>query len=243
VRATQPQPIASLEALETSPRGFASKPPLMLASGITKRWGRRHAPILDAVDLELPRGSIVALQGVNGAGKTTLLRILAGLFLPNAGTVTLDGLDPVHDRRAYQSRLGFVAAGHGGLYARMTVKDQLDFWARLALLTPRKRRTAVIMALGRFDLAQIASSRVDRLSMGQRQRVRLAGAFLHAPDVVLLDEPRNSLDDAGVELLFNVLREFRRTGGSAVWCAPTVHEPDLDLDSRHELVGGRLVLL
>src|SRR4051794_33702127 len=106
--------------------------PVLTAHGVTKRWGRRD-PVLDAADFELPRGARIALQGANGAGKTTLLRILAGLFLPDSGTVALDGLDPVRDRRPYQRRLGFLAAGQGGLYARMTVKAHLDYWSRLAL--------------------------------------------------------------------------------------------------------------
>ena len=216
--------------------------PLMVAQEITKRWRRRDKPILDGVDLELRRGSLVALQGANGAGKTTLLRILVGLFLPNSGRVVLDGLDPVRDRRAFQSRIGFLAAGQGGLYARMSVKQHLDYWARLALLPSHARRAAVIVAMGRFELVEIASSRVDRLSMGQRQRVRLASAFLHDPYVVLLDEPRNSLDEAGVSLLVSVASDFRRKGRSVVWCAPSAeHHPDLEFDASYELVGGKVI--
>jgi ABC-2 type transport system ATP-binding protein len=211
------------------------------ARGITKRWRRGDAPILDAIDFELPRGSSVGLQGANGAGKTTLLRILAGLFLPESGSVELDGLHPVRQRRAFQSRLGYLAAGQGGLYARLSVKKHLEYWARLAMLPAHERRTAVIVALGRFDLIQIAGRRVDRLSMGQRQRVRLAMAFLHNPDVVLLDEPSNSLDDAGVELLHSVLADCVRQNKSVVWCAPSVERLGLQLDAVHELIDGKLV--
>src|SRR5207245_1771342 len=141
-----------------------------------------------------------------------LLRILAGLFLPDAGTVSLDGLDPVRQRRAYQRRLGFLAAGQGALYARLTVKGHLAYWARLALLPARDRRLAVILALGQFDLLALAANRVDRLSTGQRQRVRLAMAFLHDPDVVLLDEPSNSLDEVGLDRLRTVIDDCRRSG-------------------------------
>jgi ABC-type multidrug transport system ATPase subunit len=199
--------------------------------------------VLDGVDFELPAGAIVALQGANGAGKTTLLRILSGLFQADSGTVSLNGLDPVGDRRAFQSELGFLAAGNGGLYARLSVKQHLEFWARLSLLPTELRRAAVITTLGRFDLAKIASSRVDRLSMGQRQRVRLSMAFMHEPKVVLLDEPRNSLDENGVELLVSVLREFSANGGGVVWCAPSVSDTDLHFDALHELVDGKLVRL
>jgi ABC-type multidrug transport system ATPase subunit len=243
MNATQPRPPESFERTGATPTIGAVNEPSMVASGITKRWTRRQEPILDNLDFEIPPGSIVGLRGANGAGKTTLLRILAGLFLPNSGTVTLKGLDPIRDRRAYQLHLGFLPAGQGGLYARLSVKNHLDYWARLALLPPVDRRQAVIIALARFDLVGIASKRVDRLSMGQRQRVRLAMAFLHEPDVVLLDEPRNSLDDAGVARLVWVLGEFKRAGKSVVWCAPSVDDVDLELDAVHELAGGRLMQL
>jgi ABC-2 type transport system ATP-binding protein len=216
---------------------------ILRASGVTKRWGRGQAPILDGVDLELQRGALIGLQGANGAGKTTLLRILAGLFLPDSGTVSLDGLDPVRQRRAYQRRLGFVAAGQGALYARMTVKGHLEYWAQIALLPPGDRTTAVDLALGQFDLLPLAGNRVDRLSTGQRQRVRLAMGFLHGPDVVLLDEPGNSLDEAGLDRLHAAIDDLRGNGKTVLWCGPSVRDLGLEFDALHELVDGRLVRL
>jgi len=214
--------------------------PILSARAVSKRWGRGE-PVLDGADFELPRGAVVGLQGANGAGKTTLLRILAGLFLPDAGTVRLDGLDPVRDRRAYQRRLGFLAAGQGGLYARMTVRAHIEYWSRLALLPARERRIAVGGTLERFDLAPLASNRVDRLSTGQRQRVRLAMAFLHAPDVILLDEPGNSLDDDGLARLQSVLEECKREGRSVLCCAPSVAGLPADFDKVYALVDGKVV--
>jgi ABC-type multidrug transport system ATPase subunit len=217
----------------------ASEPAILRAQKLTKTW-RRGQPVLDGVDLVLPRGALVGLQGANGAGKTTLLRILGGLFLPDSGSVDLDGLDPVRQRRAYQRRLGFLAAGNGGLYARMSVRGHLDYWARLSLLPKGERRVAVIKALGRFELMAIAGNRVDRLSTGQRQRVRLAIAFLHDPDVILMDEPTNSLDDAGLGRLHSVLDECKRAGKTVLWCAPRVDASVAPFDAVYELNEGRL---
>jgi ABC-type multidrug transport system ATPase subunit len=214
--------------------------PILSAHALSKRWGSGE-PVLDGADFELPRGAVVGLQGANGAGKTTLLRILAGLFLPDAGTVRLDGLDPLRNRREYQRRLGFLAAGQGSLYARMTVKAHLDYWSRLALLPARDRRVAVGVALGRFDLAPLARNRVDRLSTGQRQRVRLAMAFLHSPDVILLDEPGNSLDDDGLTRLQSVLEDCKRDGQSVLCCAPNVAGLPADFDEVYELAKGKVV--
>jgi ABC-2 type transport system ATP-binding protein len=212
--------------------------PTLELRGIRKSWGGQT--VLDGVDLTIDRGTAIHLSGRNGTGKTTLLRIAVGLIHADAGSAELDGLDPVRDRRAYQSRLGFLSAGDRGLYARVSVRDHLRLWARLALL-PRGRTGEVIdRALDAFELRELAGRRVERLSMGQRQRVRLAGVFLHEPSIVLLDEPRTSLDSDGIGLLTALLADFRIGGGAVVWCSPTGERAELDFDVAYTLEGGRL---
>jgi ABC-2 type transport system ATP-binding protein len=214
--------------------------PILVARGIVKRWDRKKPPVLDDVDLELHPGLVVGLVGRNGAGKTTLLRIVAGLIGADDGDVRLEGLSPTKDRREYQKRIGFASAGQGGLYARMSVKSHLDYWARLALLRASERPIAVGKMLARFDLLPLAGNRVDRLSMGQRQRVRLAMAFLHEPKLVLLDEPRNSLDETGLASLAHALADFTAGGGTAVWCAPTAAADPAPSHVTYELEDGKL---
>ena len=214
--------------------------PILVARGIAKRWGSKRPPVLDGVDLELHPGLVVGLVGRNGAGKTTLLRIIAGLIDADGGDVRLEGLSPTKNRREYQKRIGFASAGQGGLYARISVKNHLDYWARLALLRPAERPIAIGKMLARFDLISLAGSRVDRLSMGQRQRVRLAMAFLHEPKLVLLDEPRNSLDETGLASLAHALSDFTAAGGTAVWCAPTAEADPAPSQVTYELENGKL---
>jgi ABC-2 type transport system ATP-binding protein len=205
---------------------------------VTRRWASRLV-LIDAT-LSLSPGTVAWLGGPNGAGKTTLLRIAAGLLLPHAGSISLCGLDPERDRRAYQRRLGFVSAGDRGLYARLTVAQNLGFWAGLALV-PRERRSELIdRALARFELGELAGRRVDRLSMGQRQRVRLSMAFLHEPTLVLLDEPHTSLDDAALALLDAALAEIAAAGGAALWCSPAGRQLPLRADLRLRLDDGRV---
>lgn len=200
----------------------ASMPaPLLRAEGLTKHWQRRRIPVLESVDLAVKRGALISIVGVNGAGKTTLIRILAGLIRPDAGEVRLDGLDPRKDRVAYHRRIGFLSAGYGGLYARLSVRQQLAFSARIAFVPGAERVFACDEAMARFGLFDLVDRRLDRLSMGQRQRVRLAITFLHRPDLVLLDEPWNSLDSEGEGLLAATLIELRNRGGSAICCTPT----------------------
>ena len=192
--------------------------PALIVEEVTKVLGKRA--ILDGVDLALPAGTTAWISGGNGAGKTTLMRLMAGLIVADRGTVSFDGLRVDTDRRAYQTKVGFLAAGDSGLYARLTVRQNLDFWAGLAFVPRSRRRATVARAVERFGLTDLASRRADRLSLGQRQRVRLALTFLHAPRLVLLDEPSASLDDDGVALLLSAVDEHAATGGTTVWCAP-----------------------
>lgn len=214
--------------------------PVLELWDITKRWPRMSEPVLDRVDLLLEPGTTTVIGGRNGIGKTTLMRIAAGLIRPDEGIVILDDLHPVRDRREYQTRQGFVSAGNGGLYARFSVRRHLDFWTRLAFIPKAGRAKAIKDALTRFELEELAERRVDRMSMGQRQRLRLAGAFLHDPDLVLLDEPRNSLDADGVEILNGAIREVVGRGGAVLWCAPTGEEERIDSDYHLVLEAGKL---
>src|SRR3954454_7092768 len=186
VEGTRP-PLADVDAA-APPRS-----PVLDVAGIVKSWPSQPTPVLDAVSIRLEPSTAASISGRNGAGKTTLLRVAAGLIAAEAGSVRVCELDVARDRTEFQRRIGFLAAGSSGLYARLKVEHHLDLWTRLALMPRRERRGAIDEAVETFALAPLWGRRVDRLSMGQRQRLRLALAFTHRPDVVLLDEPVNSL--------------------------------------------------
>lgn len=210
--------------------------------GVTKTWHRQPKPVLDHVDLDVEPGRLISIVGRNGAGKTTLLRIAAGLIFPEEGVVRLDGLEPRKNRRSYQRRIGFVSASYGGLYARLSVRQHLALWSRLAFIPPVERRAAIEVAINRFDLRELLPARrVDRLSMGQRQRLRLALAFMHEPKLVLLDEPWNSLDDEGRTILTSALKILVAGGGSAICCSPTGTEIGPHAHATFAVTDGRLV--
>lgn len=211
----------------------------LTARDVVKRWSGRA--VVDGAGISLARGTVTWLGGRNGSGKTTFLRLLAGLIDPDAGEIRLDGLHPMADRREYQRRLGFLPAGNGALYARLSVADNLEFWAGLAMLPRRVRRTRIESVLARFELAPLAHSRVDRLSMGQRQRIRIAMTFLHEPEVVLLDEPHTSLDEDGIRLLDSALAELTGRSGCALWCSPGREGIPIPADLSFVLRDGRPV--
>jgi ABC-type multidrug transport system ATPase subunit len=215
-------------------------PPLD-AWNLTKVWGRKPGrKVIDDLELTLEPGTLTWIGGSNGVGKTTLLRVLAGLIGPTDGHVHAFGLHPDRDRRAYQQRLSFLPATSTGLYARLSVRRQLDYTARIAFVPVKRRPAAVEEAVGRFSLAELAEHRVDRLSMGQRQRVRLAMTFIKEPDLVLLDEPRNSLDGEGAAMLVAAVHEVTARGGAVLWCSPLGEPLGLRFDRRMVLEQGKL---
>lgn len=207
---------------------------------IVKRWQRSPAPVLDGVDLELPPGTVLGVRGRNGAGKTTLLRIAAGLITPDSGSVELGGVGPERDRRAFHRRVGFVSAGSTALYARLTVDNHLELFARMALLPKSGLGEARTRAIADFELDELRGRRVDRLSSGQRQRLRLALGFLHGPDVALLDEPETSLDEEGSAVLSAVVAALRARGGAVIVCSPTGTLERIDADRHCRIVDGRI---
>lgn len=206
---------------------------------VTKHWASRR--VLDDITLEIGAGELVWLEGDNGVGKTTLLRILTGMIHPTTGSVLLDGLHPERDRREYLRRVGFLSAGDRALYPRLSARRQLRFAASIALIPPADQGEAVAHVIEAFRLEEIADRRADRLSTGQRQRVRLAMSLIHRPRVIVLDEPTNSLDREGLDILGGYLRELCGRGGAAIAAAPSGTEVGLHFDREFRLEQGKLV--
>ena len=179
------------------------------ARGVAKRFAGALA--LDGLDLDLAPGASLAVLGPNGAGKSTLLRLLAGLARPSAGRIEIDGRAPT-DRRA---RAGLGYLGHATLLSpSLTVRENLIFAARLyRVAAPRERAEALLASEG---LDALADHRVGALSRGQAQRVAIARALIHAPALVLLDEPFTGLDRGAAERLAARLSELRAHGHTSV---------------------------
>lgn len=193
---------------------------MIRAHGLEKRYGRKR--VLRGVDLDLEQGGFLVVTGPNGSGKTTLLRLCAGLALPSGGTLAI-----VPDR----ARVGFL--GHEGLlYRDLTALENLDLYGRLYRVPERRERIG--MLLGRFGLWDARNERVSTFSRGMAQRLALCRAFLHDPDLLVLDEPFTALDDEGATLLD---RELASLAGDRTFLVAT-HDP-------HRLApfaSGRLAL-
>ena len=208
----------------------------LVATGIVQRFGGRE--VLRGVDLHVPAGRIVGLVGPNGAGKTTLMRILFGVLTPDEGTIDWRGQRLTESDR---QRWGYMPQERG-LYRDMRVLDQLTWIARLHGLDARTGRTQAGQLLERLGLADRGSDNVEDLSGGMAQRVQLAAAMVHRPELLVLDEPFNGLDPVAVEFLTQVITDHVRAGRHLLFSS---HQLDLVEDLCDEITmidQGRVVL-
>jgi heme ABC exporter ATP-binding subunit CcmA len=174
--------------------------------GLTVVFGRTTA--LDSLDLKLTPG-VTGLFGQNGSGKSTLLRVIAGLLRPSRGSVSLFGVASTDVDEDFRRNIGY--AGHEpGLYARLTVVENLEFFARMYGVRPARIHD-VIQQLG---LTERAGTRVDALSAGYLRRAAVARALVHEPAILLLDEPYANLDDDASALVSAAVTRWRE-GGTA----------------------------
>jgi heme exporter protein A len=168
---------------------------VLTARRLGKRYGEKR--VLRGVELDLPRGGFLVVTGRNGSGKTTLLRICAGLAQPSEGSI---------EREAERAKIGYL--GHEPLvYRELTALENLDLYGRLYRLPERRERIG--MLLERFGLWEVRHERVGSYSRGMTQRLALCRVLLHEPELLVLDEPYNALDEAGAELLDAQLAELR----------------------------------
>ena len=172
---------------------------------LVKRYGDRTA--LDGVTFRVERGEIVGFLGPNGAGKTTTLRILSTFLTQDAGVARVSGFDVVRAPMEVRRRLGYLPE-HPPLDLDHTVTEYLGFCAALRGVRRNARRAAVRGAIDRCGLGEVAARLIGNLSKGFRQRVGLAQALVHAPEVVVLDEPTVGLDPHQIREIRNLIRSL-----------------------------------
>ncbi|MEU4666578.1 ATP-binding cassette domain-containing protein [Amycolatopsis sp. NPDC023774] len=185
---------------------------------ISKRYGRKLA--LDGVTFDVRPGELFGFVGSNGAGKTTTMRIALGVLAADSGEVRFAGEPVTHETR---TRIGYMPEERG-LYPKMKVLEQLVFLAELHGLSTNDAHRATELWLARLGLGERRTDEVQKLSLGNQQRVQLAAALVHEPDVLVLDEPFSGLDPIAVDVMSAVLREKASTGVPVVFSS---HQLDL----------------
>ena len=205
--------------------------------GLNKRFER---PAVDSLDLAVRTGEFYALVGPNGAGKTTTLRMIAGLLRPDAGTIRIGGIDALADPVAAKRIVAWIS-DEPMIYDKLTPREYLEFVAGLWSVEPSLAAARTSELLDWLDLAPHADERCEGFSKGMRQKVALAGALVHDPQVIILDEPLTGLDAGSARQVKTVLRERTAAGGTIVMTTHILEVAERMADRIGIIAHGRLI--
>jgi ABC-2 type transport system ATP-binding protein len=205
--------------------------------GLTKRFDR---PVVDRLDLSVRRGEFYALLGPNGAGKTTTLRMVAGLLKPDGGAISVLGLDALRDPVAAKQLIAWVS-DEPMLYDKLTPMEYLEFvgglWGVEAASSERSARE-LLVSLG---LEAHLNERCEGFSRGMRQKVTLAGALVHDPKLIILDEPLTGLDAVSARHVKSLLRDRVARGRTVIMTTHILEVAERMADRIGVIAAGRLI--
>ena len=205
--------------------------------GLRKAFDR---PAVDGLDLTIRAGEFYALLGPNGAGKTTTLRMVAGLAVPDAGSIEVFGIDVGRDPIAAKRRLAWVC-DEPMIYERLTPLEYLDFVARLWNVDAHTAETRAFELVAWLGLGHAAEERCGGFSKGMKQKVALAGALIHEPDLIILDEPLTGLDAASARQVKDVLTKRVAAGATVIMTTHILEVAERMAERIGIIAEGRLV--
>ena len=204
---------------------------------LVKRFDRLA---VDGLNLNVRTGEFYALLGPNGAGKTTTLRMIAGLLRPDAGSIRIAGIDALADPIAAKRLMAWVS-DEPMIYDKLTPREYLEFVAGLWGLAPAFAEPRAQELLDWLDLAPHAQERCEGFSKGMRQKVALAGALIHEPQLIILDEPLTGLDAGSARQVKGVLRERVHAGGTVIMTTHILEVAERMADRIGVIAHGRLI--
>jgi len=202
---------------------------------LTKRYGSFTA--VNGITLDVPRGELFGFLGPNGAGKTTTLRMIAGILRPTSGSVEVGGIDVVANPMAAKSKLGYIP-DRPFIYEKLTGAEFLRFVAGLydQQGPDIERRARELLAL--FDLEEWRDEMVESYSHGMRQKLIISSAFVHRPEVIVVDEPMVGLDPKAARILKDLFREYTRRGHTIMMSTHTLEVAETMCDRIAIIQGG-----
>ncbi|MGK3952489.1 ABC transporter ATP-binding protein [Microbacterium sp. I2] len=206
------------------------------------RLRRAKAPVvaLDGLSLTVQAGTVHGLLGPNGAGKTTLCKILATVLVPTSGTARVGGWDVVRDAGEVRRRIGLVLGGDRGLYSKLTVRENLEFWAAMYGMPRAEASLRIPSVIARVGLADV-DLHVERFSRGMKQRLHLARGLLPQPEVLILDEPTTGMDPVSARAFRDLVREVVADGATVLLTTHDMAEAEELCDEVSMIDGGRLL--
>lgn len=214
---------------------------MIILHELTKQFRSSGRPFLavDRLSLTVPPGEVYGLMGPNGAGKTTTIRMIIGLLRPDGGYAEIDGFRSSEEPDEVKSRIGLVAA-NDGVYPWLTVREMLLFFADLYGLESDEAKQNLKSLGDMLDISGLFDRRCALLSTGQKQRVSLARALIHAPPVMLLDEPTRGLDVLGSQVVIDYIARLREQGKAVIMSTHRLDEAERLCDRFGLLHHGRL---
>lgn len=207
-------------------------------NNLSRHYGDFKA--VDNVSFEIQRGEVVGLLGHNGAGKTTIMKIITAFLEPTSGSIQIDNLSIDTDAQAIQKRIGYLPE-NCPVWPEMTVIDYLEYQASLHGVPVDEQPKAVAQAIRRTALKEKATQSIQTLSRGYRQRVGVAQAILHNPDIIILDEPTNGLDPTQIRQMRELIRELATTS-TVIISTHILQEVQAVCDRVLILRAGKLVI-
>src|SRR5215831_3176335 len=215
----------------------AERPVALAVRGLSKRFDR---PAVDALDLTIYGGEFYALVGPNGAGKTTTLRMVVGLLRADAGSIQICGLDALSRPEAAKQVTAWLS-DEPMIYDKLTPLEYLEFVAGLWRIDSGQAEIRARELIGWLGLEPHAHERCEGFSKGMRQKVALAGALVHDPKLIILDEPLTGLDAGTARQVMNVLRDRVRAGGTVIMTTHILEVAERMADRIGVIAGGRLI--
>jgi ABC-2 type transport system ATP-binding protein len=212
-------------------------PSALEVCGLVKRFDR---PAVDGLDLTVRSGEFYALLGPNGAGKTTTLRMIAGLLRPDAGSIRVAGIDALADPVAAKQVTAWIS-DEPMIYDKLTPLEYLEFIAGLWRIEPALAGPRAQELLDWLDLVPHANERCEGFSKGMRQKVALAGALIHEPRLIILDEPLTGLDAGSARQVKSVLRDRVRAGGTIIMTTHILEVAERMADRIGVIARGKLI--
>jgi ABC-2 type transport system ATP-binding protein len=211
--------------------------PALAIRGLVKHFDR---PAVDGLDLTVQKAEFYTLLGPNGAGKTTTLRMVAGLLRPDAGTIHIHGIDALADPVAAKRCVAWIS-DEPMIYDKLTPLEYLEFVAGLWGIAAHEAQARAHELIGWLGLGAQATQRCEGLSKGMRQKVALAGALVHDPSVIILDEPLTGLDAGSARQVKSVLRERVKNGGTVIMTTHILEVAERMADRIGVIAAGRLI--
>jgi len=208
-------------------------------------WKRttRVTEAVQEVTFEVSKGELFGLLGPNGAGKTTTVKMLSTLLLPTSGTITILGLDILRDTMEVRKRIGFTFGGARGLYGRLTAVENLRYFAELYAMEPAVTRKRIPELLELVNLLDRGNEKVETYSSGMQQRLHLARALLHDPELIFLDEPTVGIDPVGARELRATIKELKSRGKTILLTTHYMAEADELCDRIAIINKGRIIAM